>query len=80
MNIGWDFVIASVLAVIWLIRLEAKVLYMEKDNARYREESLNKEEKLWEKIDNMTEKMQNILTALAKLEGYISNQHDNKNN
>jgi hypothetical protein len=80
MNLGWDFVIGVVLVLIWLIRLEAKVLYMEKDTVKHREESMSKEEKLWDKIDNMNEKMQTVLTALAKLEGYMSNHHENKNN
>lgn len=78
-GIGWDVIVGGVIFIVWLIRLESKVLYMEKDNDRYREESSTREEKLWMKIDMLVTKMETVVTSLAKLEGFLSSHNDKKN-
>lgn len=49
--------------LVWVIRLEAKVLYLEADK-----------EKHWTKIDIIQEKLSEIAEALARMEGRLDNK------
>ena len=53
--------------VMWLVRLEAKVMYLEKDK-----------KVIWSKLDEIQKCMTLILTSLAKIEGKLENssQHN----
>ncbi len=56
----WPVVVSFLFSYAWLIRLEAKVLNMEKQN--------NKTDKL---LDQMKEKLDSISESLARLEGKL---------
>jgi hypothetical protein len=64
-QIPWEIIITLALGLVWLVRLEAKVLYLEKD----RKLDLERQESLWNKLDSMQVTLTTILTSLAKLEG-----------
>ena len=49
---------AFLCGIIWMVRLEAKVLYLEKSNENH-----------WEKLDDMQSKLEQISESLARLEG-----------
>lgn len=55
----WQVLLGGVFFMVWLIRLEAKVLYLEKD---------------WQKLDAMQVKLQEIAEALARLEGKLEHK------
>ena len=56
----WPVIGTSFAFVVWLIRLEAKVLNLESDGR-------NK----WEKLDRMQNKLDEIAESLARLEGRL---------
>lgn len=59
----WPIFLSVLFCVIWLIRLEAKVLYLEKDNDEH-----------WKKLDDVQMKLDSIAESLARLEGKLSNE------
>jgi hypothetical protein len=61
----WSFIAAGALALIWFVRLEAKVLNTDKDVAEL-------------KIDHksMNSQFSEIKTSLAKIEGYLYGRTD----
>lgn len=56
----WPVILSFSFSIIWLIRLEAKVLYLEKDREEH-----------WSKLDAMQDKLQEIAEALARMEGKL---------
>lgn len=61
----WPVVLSIIVFFIWLIRLEAKVLYLERDRNEH-----------WNKIDAMQNKLQEIAESLARLEGKLETKHN----
>jgi hypothetical protein len=62
-----------VFLIVWLIRLEAKVLYLEKEH----EMRLENDKEIWNKFDNMQKLLSQIMQSLARLEGKLEGrQHD----
>jgi hypothetical protein len=59
-NNFWPVLLSLLGVVVWLIRLESKVLFLEED----------KKDK-WEKIDKIQEKLERISESLSRLEGKI---------
>lgn len=56
----WPIVACFLAGLVWLIRLEAKVLYLEKDNEDH-----------WNKLDEVQKKLDGIAESLARLEGKL---------
>ena len=67
LSYAWPLVASIGFSLIWLIRLEAKVLYLEKDREDH-----------WQKIDAMQDKLQEIAQSLARLEGKLENRDHNQ--
>ena len=62
----WPVFVSIIFAGVWLIRLEAKVLYLEKNQSSH-----------LEKLDQMNNKLQEISESLARMEGKLhGNTHD----
>ncbi len=59
----WPIFLSFLFSLVWLIRLEAKVLYLEK--AQYEH---------WSKLDAMQNKLQEIAESLARLEGKLESK------
>ena len=62
MVFSWEMLTTMGVIVVWLVRLEAKVLYLEQDRKDH-----------WEKIDRMQTKLNEIAELLARLEGKFEN-------
>lgn len=62
---AWPVILSAMFFMIWLIRLESKVLYLERDRNEH-----------WNKIDAMQTKLQEIAEALARLEGKLETKHN----
>lgn len=58
---------SSVAVIIWLVRLEAKVLSLEKEA----DNNSKKDDKIWEKFNHIESKLGDIYTILARLETLI---------
>jgi hypothetical protein len=69
----WPVLLSIVFLIVWLIRLEAKVLYLEKEH----EMRLENDKEIWNKFDNMQKLLSQIMQSLARLEGKLEGRnHD----
>jgi hypothetical protein len=68
-------IIGFLSGLVWLIRLEAKVLYLEKDHDTHKTEVKEKETLMWAKVDGLTASMNLVLQSLARLEGSLQNKN-----
>ena len=62
-----NLIISVLIGLVWLVRLEAKVLYLERDREFH-----------WNKIDMMQLKLQEIAESLARLEGKLEGNPNDK--
>lgn len=80
-NIAENFtsIIVGILSIIgvligfiaWFIRLEAKVLYLEKDHDEHKKNGSEQMEKMAIKIDAFQITLNQVLQGIARLEGQI---------
>lgn len=75
-------IIVSILTIVlivigfigWFIRLEAKVMYLEKDHADHKKNWNDQIEKMSLKIDAFQITLNQVLQGVARLEGQITNK------
>lgn len=70
----WPIFVALISGLIWLIRLEAKVLYLEKDQTKEVKRSSEKDRNLWKEVKGIREEVHEVKTTLARIEGSLSNK------
>lgn len=67
----WQAVLATVVLVVgvtaWLIRLESKILWLDRD----RQDSKDEAAKVWVKFDAMQVTLNSLLQSFGRLEGKI---------
>jgi hypothetical protein len=59
--------------IIWSIRLEAKVMYLEKDHEAHKVIVSEKDKLLWAKWDDLQKTLNLVLQAIGELKGKIDN-------
>lgn len=59
-EVVWYIVGAAVSGIVWFVRLEAKVKYLEADHESHKN-----------KTDLLTQQLNTIATSLAKIEGFL---------
>lgn len=67
----WPVVLSLVFVLVWLVRLESKVLYLEK---AHDDEVKNKQaldDQIWAKLDEVQKSLSKITESLARLEGRL---------
>lgn len=67
----WPILIAIFCLVIWAIRLEAKVIYLDITTKEKHAEYVKKDEVFWSKVDSLQTTMNQVLQALGELKGKI---------
>lgn len=67
----WSAISGFVVVVTWFIRLEAKVLYLERDHAKLVETSQKTELLFQTKIDRLGNDLNDIKVCLARIESRI---------
>ena len=55
----------------WFIRLEAKVMYLEKDHEKHKLLVKENEKKIWEKVEELQSDTKKVLLTLARIEESI---------
>ena len=75
----WPLIIACLISFAWLIRLEAKVLYMEKELRDERLSLTANFSKLWDKFDDLQIMQGRANVSLARIEGRLDNSNDKHN-
>lgn len=54
--------------VAWLIRLEAKVMYLDKDHREHKSAVKDNEKLMWKKIEELQNDTKQVLMTLARIE------------
>lgn len=62
---------AIFILIVWCVRLEAKVLYLEKDHEDQKIHASEKHDTIWTKMDGMQGTLNSALQGIGKLEGKI---------
>ncbi len=73
----WPIAVGFVVFIAWLVRLEAKVLYLERDLIRSAKESAKKEASMSTEMKEVNSKLTEALKSLAKIEGRLESQNRN---
>lgn len=73
---SWLVLLSIIAGVAWLIRIESKVLYLEKDHGKSNEANAKREEAMWKKFEEVNNKLTEALKSLSKIEGRL--EHHNK--
>lgn len=74
----WPILVAMVVVIIWNIRLESKVLYLEKDHEREVKASAEKDKIMWSKFDNVVNELSDMKLVLTKLQTTIEMSNQTK--
>lgn len=79
----WQLVLAAVITVVWLVRLEAKVMSGEADIIRLEKlieksenQATQRETAIWERLEDLQDTMTEILQKLSRIEGKLENKND----
>lgn len=67
----WPVILSLVFVLVWLVRIEAKVMYLEK---AHDDEVKNKQaldDQIWAKLDEVQKSLSKITESLARLEGRL---------
>jgi hypothetical protein len=75
----WPILLSIVFLIAWAIRLEAKVMYLEKAHEAEVQNKNEADKLIWEKFDHMQATMTAILQSLARLEGKLEGTHNERN-
>lgn len=67
----WQLIVGVVLLVAWFVRLESKVLYLERDHGIHQAATNKQKEDVWQKMNEVVKTMQDILIAVGRLEGKL---------
>lgn len=57
--------------IAWFIRLESKVLYLEKDHEAHKDSVAKKDEAIWAKLDGLQATTNQVLQLVGELKGKI---------
>ena len=69
----WPIFLSLMFLIIWSIRLEAKVMYLEKDHEAHKVIVSEKDKLLWAKWDDLQKTLNLVLQAIGELKGKIDN-------
>lgn len=72
----WPTFLSLIGLGVWLVRLEAKVMNLEKELKEKKDRDETKERTLWDKFEKVLDKIQEVGEALARLEGKIEYKMD----
>ena len=65
-------------AFAWLIRLESKVLYLDKDHTNHKTETAKSFEGITTKYDDLSKQLNQIAQSLAKIECFLYSANSKK--
>lgn len=65
----WPVFTCFAFGIVWFIRLESKVAYLDKDHSNLVTSVKEKDLAMWSKIDSIQTTLNQLLQAIARLEG-----------
>lgn len=69
----WPIVLAFLLGLIWLVRLEAKFLNLKSNYDNYVVAEKDKDKVMWDKFESIQTSLNTLLQSVARLEGKMDN-------
>lgn len=69
----WPIVLAFLLGLIWLVRLEAKFLNLKSNYDNYVVTEKDKDKVMWDKFESIQTSLNTLLQSVARLEGKMDN-------
>lgn len=70
-NIDPKLLLAGIALIAWLVRVEAKTLYLEKDLAEYKVREREKEKLFWDKIETVQKSIGQVLETVIRMDEHI---------
>lgn len=68
---GWPILLAILGFIAWLLRVEAKVVYLERYTRELSEQVTRRDTAMWQALNSMQKDIRDILQHLAKIEGKL---------
>jgi hypothetical protein len=68
---AWPIIISVVAVIAWFVRLEAKVLYIEKDHERINKERMERDREVSKKLEQMSKQLSEVLQMVSHIEGKL---------
>ena len=75
-NFAWTVGLVSLGCIIWFIRLEARLIYLEKDHDKLVELSAKNDMVFDKKIDKLSNDLNEIRVILARIEGSLKHKEE----
>ena len=72
----WPIILSLVFVIIWLVRLEAKVLFLDRSHEEFMKNNKEMEKEIREKLDEIKESVGKISESLARFEGRFEGKTD----
>jgi len=70
-NTDPKLILAAIAGVAWLVRVEAKVLYIEKDLNDYKIREKEKDLVFWDKIESVQKSISQVYESVIRMEEHI---------
>lgn len=70
-NLDPRLICAAIAGIAWLVRAEAKILYIEKDLAEHKVREKEKDKVFWEKIESVQKSIGQVLETVIRMEEQV---------
>jgi len=77
-NIDPKLILALIAGIAWLVRVESKVLYLEKDLLEHKIREKEKDKIIWDKIESVQKSIGQVLESVIRMEEHIKIIQRNK--
>lgn len=67
----WPVLLSLIFVIVWCIRLESKVLYLEKDLENHKLAATDANKVIWSKWDTLQATLNQVLQAVGELKGRL---------
>lgn len=77
-QLTYSLICGAVFCLTWLIRLESKILYLERDHAKLDESSAKMDSLFQSKVDRLSNDLGEIKISLVRIESRMFSDHHSK--
>lgn len=70
-NIDPKLIIAGIALIAWAVRVEAKVLYLEKELSEHKSREKEKDRVFWDKIESLQKSIGQVLETVIRMDEHV---------
>jgi len=70
-NIDPKIIIAGIAVIAWAVRVEAKVLYLEKELSEHKSREKEKDRVFWDKIESLQKSIGQVLETVIRMDEHV---------